>query len=127
MNLMFIPTNRTLVDKTIGGGHPVSINQMIAEISRQTDFKFIFKNSKRYINDVDSTCADSTYLQSLIQQKLETDITQGLSEAWVQGVSATFEETLLVQNPTRGVPLTAHLNIEQRALRSPLEPKLGGL
>jgi len=36
--------------------------------------------------------------------------------AWVQGVSATFEETLLVQNPTRGVPLTAYLNIEQRTL-----------
>ena len=36
--------------------------------------------------------------------------------AWVQGVSATFEETPLVQNSTRGVPLTAHLNIEQRAL-----------
>ena len=39
-----------------------------------------------------------------------------MSSAWVQGVSATFEKTPLVQRPTRGVPLTVHLNIEQRAL-----------
>jgi hypothetical protein len=31
-------------------------------------------------------------------------------------MSATFEDSPLVQSTTRGVPLTAHLNIEQRAL-----------
>ncbi len=36
--------------------------------------------------------------------------------AWVQGVSATVEKNPLVQGSTRGAPLTAHLNIEQRAL-----------
>lgn len=38
------------------------------------------------------------------------------SNSWVPGVSATFNETPLVQSPTRGDPLTAHFNIEQRAL-----------
>jgi IS30 family transposase len=38
-------------------------------------------------------------------------------------VSATFEETSLVQSSTRGVPLTAHLNIEQRALARRLRAK----
>jgi len=64
----------------IGGGHPVSINQLITEISRQTDFEFHFKNSKRDINDVDLTCADPTYLQSLIHRKPEIEIAQGLSK-----------------------------------------------
>jgi UDP-glucuronate 4-epimerase len=70
----------------IGGGNPVSINQMIAEISRQTGFGFHFKKSKPDINDVDLTCADPTYLQSLIHQKPETNIAQGLSKvlAWAK-------------------------------------------
>ena len=36
--------------------------------------------------------------------------------SWVQGVSATVEKNPLAQDSTRGAPLTAHLNIEQRAL-----------
>jgi UDP-glucuronate 4-epimerase len=64
----------------IGGGKPISISQVINEIEKQTRVKILVNEFPANILDLQETCADFTYLNSLIGQKPSVSFENGLSK-----------------------------------------------
>jgi len=62
----------------VGGGNPVSLNEMISEIGNQLGISNDFPHQKFHENDVLGTHADISYLKSLVGTYPETLLREGL-------------------------------------------------
>ena len=63
----------------IGGGKPVSIEEMIADIERQTEKKLDFQRFSTHSGDVQTTDADTEELKKQIDFVPEITLTEGIS------------------------------------------------
>jgi UDP-glucuronate 4-epimerase len=64
----------------VGGGHPVSINDLIALSSRLVGSNLSIQNLDEDKNDVAKTMADPTYLKSLVGSYPSTRIEEGIKK-----------------------------------------------
>jgi len=64
----------------IGGGKPISIAQVIAHVEKQTRVKIGVNKLSSNKFDLQETCADFTYLNSLINQKPSVSFESGLGK-----------------------------------------------
>ena len=64
----------------VGGGHPVSMKELIRLTSEELGIQLEFKQVDSNPNDAARTMADSTYLQELVGAKPETSLKLGLSK-----------------------------------------------
>jgi len=63
----------------IGGGRPISITQVIKEVEKQIGKKIVVSEFPANNLDLQETCADFTYLNSLIHQKPSISFESGLA------------------------------------------------
>ena len=75
----------------VGGGNPVSMNQLIDSISKITGKPLSLEKSKKNANDVDFTCAEVEKQLDLINWKPSTSLEYGLNEtiAWMSSDEVT--------------------------------------
>ena len=66
----------------IGGGNPVSMNEMISMISTHSDLDLRINRIGQHLNDVQNTEADPKYLQSLIGFVPATNIGEGITKVF---------------------------------------------
>ena len=66
----------------IGGGNPVSINEMISLISTHSDLALRINRIGQHLNDVQNTEADPRYLQSLIGFIPATNLGEGITKVF---------------------------------------------
>lgn len=73
----------------IGGGHPVSMNNLIELTSKQIGKTFSFKVGKANAKDAKRTMANSQYLVSLVQEKPTTTIDEGIEKTvnWAKSIT----------------------------------------
>ena len=64
----------------VGGGNPASMLEMIDIISGYTKIKLNIKELSKHHNDVDSTNADPSYLESLVGSSPKTKLQDGLAQ-----------------------------------------------
>jgi UDP-glucuronate 4-epimerase len=64
----------------IGGGHPVSMRELIRLTTEKVGVKMDFKQTDSNPNDAARTMADPTYLLGLVGTKPETSLKSGLSQ-----------------------------------------------
>ena len=64
----------------VGGGNPASMLEMIDIISGYTKVKLNIKELSKHHNDVDSTNADPSYLESLVGSSPKTKLQDGLAQ-----------------------------------------------
>jgi UDP-glucuronate 4-epimerase len=64
----------------VGGGNPASMLEMIDIISGYTKIKLNIKELGKHHNDVDSTNADPSYLESLVGSSPKTKLQDGLAQ-----------------------------------------------
>lgn len=64
----------------VGGGNPISLNQLIIEISQQLDTFQVFPHGPSDLNDVSETNADTKYLVKLIGRHPSTTLEEGISQ-----------------------------------------------
>jgi UDP-glucuronate 4-epimerase len=63
----------------IGGGKPISMSQVISEIEKQIGNKIIINEFPTNNFDLQETCADFNYLNSLINQKPSISFESGIA------------------------------------------------
>ena len=63
----------------IGGGKPISMSQVISEVERQVGNKITINEFPSNNFDLQETCADFTYLNSLINQKPSISFESGIA------------------------------------------------
>ena len=66
----------------IGGGNPISMNEMISLISSHSDVALRIKRIGQHLNDVQNTEADPKYLQSLIGFIPATNVSEGITKVF---------------------------------------------
>jgi UDP-glucuronate 4-epimerase len=64
----------------IGGGKPISISQVIEQVEKETGAKIEVNKLPPNKLDLQETCADFTYLNSLISQKPSVSFESGLAK-----------------------------------------------
>lgn len=64
----------------IGGGNPISISQVINEVEKQIGNKIVLTEFPSNVLDLQETCADFSYLNSLINQKPSVSFEKGLAK-----------------------------------------------
>jgi UDP-glucuronate 4-epimerase len=78
----------------VGGGNPASMNEMIDIISTYVGVTLKINKVGMHHNDVDSTNADPSYLQSLIGVSPKTQLLEGLSHVIEWGRMSKIRENL---------------------------------
>jgi UDP-glucuronate 4-epimerase len=70
----------------IGGGSPVSINELISVVERITQSRIIIDERPAINEDLNLTIADYSYLTSLTNKKSFVDVFSGISQtiAWAK-------------------------------------------
>ncbi len=66
----------------IGGGNPVSMNEMISLISNYSDLPLKIIRIEKHLNDVQNTEADPKYLQSLVGFIPATNVSNGITRVF---------------------------------------------